>query len=164
MKVRERPEIELYMYSLNQEFPVEKGHATFLKRRSETMEDVTGKLVAIEEVASQTYRTVREVNDWSVQWIHNKWIENYTKTAGMIAERINPIEHLLMREEEFGGILFDPVNDRVYKVNTPGYKLMQEIIESYKKGKLKKFRSRHFAREDIEHFIYFLKGAGLWPE
>lgn len=40
-----RPEIELYLYSMNQEFPVGKGHNTFLKRHSEVMEDVNGKLI-----------------------------------------------------------------------------------------------------------------------
>ncbi len=164
MNAKERPEIELYLYSLNQEFPAGKGHATYLKRRSETMVDAGGKIVDIEGISSQTYRTKRDVSDWSVQWIHNKWIENYTKTAGTITEKVSPLEHLLMREEDFGGIIFDPVNDRVYKVNKSGFKLMKEIVESYEKGMLRDFRSEYFSKEDTEHFIYFLKGAGFWTE
>ena len=42
------------MYSMNQEFPVEKGHATFLKRRSEVMQDLTGNLICKEEVIGQS--------------------------------------------------------------------------------------------------------------
>lgn len=160
----ERPEIELYMYSLNQEFPVSEGHKTFLKQNSETYVDVSGKLVGVEHVASQTYN-LRKVlpADWSVQWISNTWIQDYTYYPGTgLQEEGDPLKNIIMRKEDFGGILFDPINDRVYKVNVPGYRLFQEILESHKKNKLAEFRSKEFKPEEIEHFIGFLKGARLW--
>lgn len=159
---KERPEIELYMYSLNQEFPVSKGHATFLKRCSDTYQDVTGKLVGVEQVAAHIYRM--KVNDWSAQWVHNQWIENHYKYpgAGLIRDA-DPLSRVVVRSEDFGGIVFDPVSDRIYKLNLPGYKLFQEILQAHREKKLAEFRSKEFEQEDIEHFIYFLKGAGLWP-
>lgn len=163
---KERPEIELYMYSMNQEFPVEKGHATFLKRHAEVMQDVTGKLISKQEVGSHTYKIKTAANDWSVQWIHNKWIQDYTKSPSWssgIRFGEDVLKHLVMRKEDFGGIVLDPSNDRVYKVNTPGYELLEEIIEASSKKGLKKFSSRKFRDEEIEPFIYFLKGGGLWP-
>lgn len=63
MKENELPHIELYMYSLNQEFPAGKGHVTFLKKRSELLVDEkTGKLYTLQEVESQVYST-RKVGD-----------------------------------------------------------------------------------------------------
>ena len=58
MKENESPHIELYMYSLNQEFPAGKGHVTFLKKRSElVVDEKTGKLFTVQEVESQVYFT-----------------------------------------------------------------------------------------------------------
>ena len=56
MKEQEPPHIELFMYSLNQEFPVDKGHTTFLKRRSEARVDLkSGRSCAYREVESQVF-------------------------------------------------------------------------------------------------------------
>jgi hypothetical protein len=56
MKEEEPPQIELFMYSLNQEFPVGKGHAAFLKKRSELrVDEKTGELFTLQEVESQVY-------------------------------------------------------------------------------------------------------------
>lgn len=58
MHETESPHIELYMYSLNQEFPVGKGHVTFLKKRSELLlDEKTGKFYTLQEVESQVYST-----------------------------------------------------------------------------------------------------------
>jgi hypothetical protein len=60
MKEQEPPHIELFMYSLNQEFPVAKGHATFLKKRSELrVDEKTGELFTLQEVESQVYSRYR---------------------------------------------------------------------------------------------------------
>lgn len=163
MKTNEKPAIELYLYSLNQEFPVQKGHRTFLKRRSEPVVDMKGQLSVIEEVSANTFKV--KTNDWSVQWLHNQWIENYTKIAGLEypEKAVNPLTRLLIRQEDFGGIVFDPVNDRVYKVNGAGYKLLKEIMAFSEKGKIEDFKSKMFASDDVKDFIAFLKGAGLHP-
>lgn len=60
----ESPHIELFMYSLNQEFPVGKGHVTFLKKRSELrVDETTGKLFTLQEIESQVYSTRRVGNE-----------------------------------------------------------------------------------------------------
>lgn len=157
-----RPEIELYMYSLNQEFPASRGHESFLKRRSETYAERSGKLLAIEQIAAEVYRPAAD--DWGAEWVHNQWMENYTKTAGRsLARAADPMASLIMRREDFGGIAFDPISDRVYKVNEAGYALLEEIQTSHREKALHAFRSKQFKSEEIEHFIHFLKGAGLWP-
>jgi hypothetical protein len=52
----ESPHIELFMYSLNQEFPADKGHTTFLKRRSEVHADVrNSRICTLREVESQVF-------------------------------------------------------------------------------------------------------------
>jgi len=56
MTDQESPQIELFMYSLNQEFPVGKGHATFLRKRSELrVDEKTGELFTLQEVESQVF-------------------------------------------------------------------------------------------------------------
>jgi hypothetical protein len=58
MNEEESPHIELFMYSLNQEFPASKGHVTFLKKRSELrVDEKTGELFTLQEVESQVYST-----------------------------------------------------------------------------------------------------------
>lgn len=109
------------------------------------------------------------MNDWSVKWIQNKWVQDYTKSPSWSSGFTNPSDiferlgHLIMRKEEFGGIVLDPTSDRVYKVNQEGYELLNEIIEKAKEGPIKSFTSKRYSEKEIEPFIYFLKGAGLWP-
>lgn len=60
MKHEESPHIELFMYSLNQEFPADKGHTTFLKRRSESYVDSQNRRIcALKEVETQVFSRTR---------------------------------------------------------------------------------------------------------
>jgi len=164
MAEKERPEIELYMYSMNQEFPVSRGHGTFLKRHEETfMERETSRISGIRQLALQQYRL--QADDWSVQWLSNEWIQNYTYYPGAgLVERGDPVQTIMARQEDFGGILFDRLNDRVYRVNPAGYRLFQEIVEWSKENPLGGFRSSQFDEQDVARFVAFLKGAGVWRE
>lgn len=160
----EEPRIELYMYSLNQEFPREKGHTHFLKNMSELKADVSGKLAQIDQVEGQVFK-LRVPDDWSVQWISNEWIENHTKAVGVgIREEFDPMLRARLREEDFGGILFEPTSDRVFRLNQPGYKLFSELREYYSSGNkdLSKFKSRSADPESVRRFVAYLEGAGLW--
>ncbi len=158
----ERPEIELYMYSLNQEFAVGKGHKTFLKDIKDVYHDAKGKSIVVKQTSLQNLN-LRRADDWSVQWISNEWIKNYTyyPGAGLVSEG-DPLLSIMARKEDFGGILFDRLNDRIYKVNVPGYELFEEVVAFHKKKSLAQFKSKKFKEEDIAQFISFLKGAGLW--
>jgi len=49
------PHIELYMYSLNQEFPVGGGHRVFLKTSSDWKKDISGKLVQNSQAESHVF-------------------------------------------------------------------------------------------------------------
>jgi hypothetical protein len=162
----ERPTIELYMYSLNQEFPAEKGHAAFLERRSTTKPDVAHNLVNVHQVESQVFNRLRQdVNDWSVQWVSNEWIENHTKAAGVgIREEIDPMVNARLREEDFGGILFEPTSDRVYKLNRAGLSLFKELRERYQRGErdLSQMKIARFDEKEVADFVAFLHSAGLW--
>jgi len=166
MAKQEKPKIELYLYSMNQEFPVGKGHITFLERHSEVRKDVTGSLISREAVASNTFKEKIKgmANDWSAQWIHNQWVQDYTKSPSY-SSRMNPGEDvmakLIMRKEEFGGLVLDPVNDRVYKVNKAGYKLLEEM-KKIPTAKMEAFKSKTFVADEMDSFVSFLKGAGLW--
>lgn len=158
---KEKPEIELYLYSMNQEFPVETGHYTFLKSDSDLLQDNDGNLLEKKALGSQTLKTEKIQPYWSAQWVHNKWIENYVKIASFNNAKQNSLQHLIMRTEDFGGIVLDPVNDRVYKVNTAGYNLLKSIIEEFNINGAKGLSK--FITDETNHFIYFLKGANLWP-
>ena len=170
----EKPSIELYMYSLNQEFPVGKGHTSFIKRISEVKKDVSGKLVRIENVESQVFNeNLSEANDWGGQWVTNEWIINWNKTAGAgMSVDIDPLLKVIIRQEDFGGIIFDPLSDRVFKVNKSGLKLFKEIQKYYTRNKIvvekgsakrfKKFESKRFKSNECSRFISFLEGANLW--
>lgn len=163
MKNEAKPTIELYMYSLNQEFPVGKGHSNFLKSVTDRYVDAEGKVTAVKQVASQVLKRLG-ASDWSVQWISNEWIQNYTYyPGGALVEEGDPLLQMVIREEDFGAILFDRINDRIYKVNKPGLKLFNELAAAHKVGKLAKYSSAGFKAGDVDGFTSFLKGAGVWP-
>ena len=163
MKTEKKPTIELYMYSLNQEFPVGKGHTNFLKNNTDRYVDANGNITDVKQIANQVLNRV-EANDWSAQWISNEWIQNYTYyPGGALVEKGDPLLQIAIREEDFGAILFDRVNDRIYKVNEPGLRLFKEIISAHKKNKLKGYSSSECSQEDLENFVSFLKGAAIWP-
>ena len=83
MKDNESPHIELYMYSLNQEFPAGKGHVTFLKKRSELMVDEkTGKFFTLQEVESQVYYTGRDERPASNERLASEKVEIPPSTPG----------------------------------------------------------------------------------
>lgn len=163
----EKPSIELYMYSLNQEFPQGKGHTHFLKRRSEVKPGMNHELINIEEVESQVFggKVPRLPQDWSVQWLENRWIENHTKAASMSDDDLrDPMEQVMLRREDFGGILFEPATDRVFKLNKAGVKLFEEM-RTFLKGEKRDivaFSSQAFGDEDVRRFAAYLEGAGLW--
>ena len=166
---QQRPHIELYMYSLNQEFPVAKGHETFLKRFSQLQQDLSGKLVERHEVESQIFQTGLGLSanlppDWSVQWLQNQWIENHTKAAGVgIRPELDPLRNALLREEDFGGILFEPFSDRVFKLNKAGVTLFRALKQDYEStGELRSRAIAGFSKEQVESFVNYLKAAGLW--
>lgn len=168
---KEIPHIELYLYSMNQEFPVGKGHASFLQRNSEVMQDISGKLISKETVAEHIYTENFEdiansiANDWSAQWIHNKWIQDYTKSPSWsngMRFGYDRIRDLVMREEDFGGIVLDPHTDRVFKVNQAGYRVLTEMQQASKKGTAAKMKFTDHSSKETESFVAFLRGAGLW--
>jgi len=162
----EKPTIELYMYSLNQEFPVGKGHSTFIKRRSEVKQDSSIGLVNLNTVETQVFNVDRsDVDDWLARWVSNAWVENHTKTVGSGSVRPEPpLINLIVREEDFGGIVFEPRSDRVFKVNKAGLELLREVQKycSANNGDISTFSSTQFSHDEYRPFISFIEGAGLW--
>jgi hypothetical protein len=159
----QRPAIELFMYSLNQEFPVGKGHGHFLRRMATTKPDAAGRLQRLEQVESEVFRL--PAGDWAAQWLSNEWIENHTQAAGIgLQEEIDPMERAILREEDFGGLLFDPQSDRVFRLNHAGYRLFEEMRGAYQQGSrdLHAHVSEQFDAADVKHFAAYLEGAGIW--
>jgi hypothetical protein len=157
------------MYSLNQEFPVGKGHQSFLKRYSEMQKDIGGKLVINASVESQVFNVSQKIKqlprDWQAQWLSNEWIENHTQAAGVgIRIEGDPLRHAILREEDFGAILFDPGSDRVFKLNKAGATLYKAIREAALQSD-KEFVPRAtagFNQSQVTQFVNYLKAAGLW--
>ncbi|MGJ3261875.1 MAG: hypothetical protein ACFE0R_01445 [Salinarimonas sp.] len=169
---RDAPSIELYMYSLNQEFPVGKGHETYLKRFSELQHDISGALVERNQVEEQAFRTLDPEgltavpDDWSAQWISNRWITNHTKAAG-VGRRpdLDPLRTAVMRREEFGAIVFEPRSDRVYKLNAAGAELFARLQTLHREGDgtiaLTETTREGFGTEEVDGFVAQLKAMGL---
>ncbi len=163
MKNENKPEIELYMYSLNQEFPIGKGHTNFLKSNTDRYLDTKGNITDVKQTVNQILKR-GGLNDWHVQWISNEWVQNYTYyPGGALVEEGDPLLQIVIREEDFGAILFDRVNDRIYKVNKPGLRLFMEMVSAHKEGKLAELKPSEFSQEDYDNFASFLKGAAIWP-
>ncbi|WP_428699772.1 hypothetical protein [Stappia sp.] len=165
----EEPTVELYMYSLNQEFPVGKGHQTYLKRFSELSKDITGDLAERVQVEAQVFgvdpKLAAVPSDWRAQWLENQWIENHTKAIGMGRRPdLDPLRTAIMREEEFGAIVFEPRSDRVYKLNRAGAELFKALQAEHLKneGEPKVRQYAGFKTDTVEGFVRQLKAAGLW--
>lgn len=163
------PEFELYMYSLNQEFPVGGGHETYLARRHKG-ELYGGTEVEIMQLESTTIRdgiSLSTDRQWSVQWLSNQWLENHTKAIGIgTRPDYDPIVTSIMRDEEFGAVVFDPRSDRVYRLNDSGTLLFESIKKSYDKNNgsidLDKLEKDGFDREVVEKFFSKMRDAGFW--
>lgn len=165
----EEPTVELYMYSLNQEFPVGKGHQTYLKRFSEMSKDLTGELAERVQLEAQVFNVDRKLAavpaDWRAQWLENQWIENHTKAIGMGRRPdLDPLRTAILREEEFGAIVFEPRSDRVYKLNRAGAKLFKALQAEHVKseGRLEVRALSGFKVGEVDGFVAQLKAAGLW--
>ena len=170
---REAPHIELYMYWLNQEFPVGKGHETYLKRFSELQEDLSGSLVEKNQLEEQVFQTnageeaVAVPADWSVKWLSNRWIRNHTKAAGVGRRpELDPLRTAILRREDFGAIVFEPRSDRVYKLNKPGADMFERLQSMHREGdgtiKITEKSLGDFTPEEFDDFVEQLKAAGIW--
>jgi hypothetical protein len=171
--VREPPTIELYMYSLNQEFPVGRGHETYLKRFSELQEDVSRSLVERNQVEEQAYLTKAGVEpvavpaDWSVKWLSNRWVTNHTKAVGVGRRpELDPLRTAILRREDFGAIVFEPRTDRVYKLNKTGAEMFERLQALHREGdgtiKITEKNRGDFAAADFDAFVKQLRAVGLW--
>jgi hypothetical protein len=170
MKKQEQASIELYMYSLNQEFPVGKGHLTYLKRYSELKPDLRGDVTLQTGVESQVFQVKtpgtevpRDLPaDWSVKWLSNKWIQNDAMAIDT-GDDFDPLKSAVVRKEEFGGILFDPRADRVYKLNHRGVQLFHAMRERYRAGRSMDSAFEGFGADEVATFTGAMRAAGLLP-
>lgn len=154
------------MYSLNQEFPVGKGHQSFLKRHSSMQEDASGRLVINSSVESQVFRVEKEMpSDWSLEWLSNRWVANNQQAAGE-GNRFDasPLRAAILREEDFGAILFEPGSDRVFKLNKPGVVLFRAIRDEMvtTEQALEPGPLAGFSANQVSQFVDYLRVAGLW--
>ena len=165
-----KPEIELYLYSLTQEFPVGKDHEMLAKRNYNRFIDDAGTEVETERISTSEYVGPALNADtqpkWDVQWKKNwskttPW-DKKTKVRGLATGDKHPLTHLKIREEEFGGIAFDPIYDRVYKVNKDGYYLLDKLISDVDTHE---YDSKNYNEVDplyLRKFISFLDEHKLW--
>jgi len=172
---QDKPTIELYMFSLHQEFPEEVSHDTFLTRKRTKREDVddSGERRLIHR-ARDELRRVRPLSDdeeeepeppWPAKWLHAKWITDHVKAIkGRTGDPVDrPICMALTREEEFGGVVYDPYSDQVYKVNESGLALFRRLQAAAKRDQpLSEIKDDEISDQDLAEFTAFLRGAGLW--
>lgn len=161
-----KPTIELYMFSLHQEFPEGVSHASFVDRKQERISSPEGVEYARDKLSDRLVGPqVGRGDDWPAAWLHAKWLTDHTKAITARFERpdVSPISLAMTREEDFGGIIYDPFSDRVYKANPSGLALFRSLQKTAKAGKsLGEFLDNRFKQSDLAEFAAFLKGAGLW--
>lgn len=171
--MEKKPEIELYLYSLNQEFPVNADSSSSTNRKYHRFFDDAGVEVETEQLSTSLQTDPNEVSDkppkpprWSIKWIKN-WskttpYKNKTKSASSLKTKRHPLTTLKIRDEEFGGIAFDPIYDRVYKVNRDGYYLLEKLIADVE---VNEFDQNNYSEIDLVYlnkFISFLDEHKLW--
>lgn len=133
------PKIELYMFSLYQEFPFGTGHETYLDNE-------------IDHLAWS--------GDWSNNWV--QWHTNEQLDLHREADGEPPLAALRLRGEEFGGLAFDTSHDKVFRLNHAGFRLLSEWVEQARAGRLDHEALETSHRAGIAEFITFLRRAGLW--
>lgn len=116
----------------------------------------------------QAERTIRQertssIRPWSFQWTfpwHLDWPSHWPSDYDFIPTHTETsINDLLSRKEAFGGIIYNPVNRAVYKVNDSGYKLLLYLQE----GKSPKdiMQELSITEEEINCFIRYLTKTQL---
>lgn len=76
----------------------------------------------------------------------------------------DPFENIKIREEDFGGILYNAQSDTVYRVNHSGFRLFNDLRAEYREGKqdLRTFESPDFRPEDVKRFVDYLHEQAIW--
>lgn len=175
----EDPQIELYMTSLQQEFPANAEVVSYQNwSQSHENEKREVRLPKDSDTWEDNWFENWQSNwrrQWDAQWIHN-WEKIIPPGGGdntfsgpplSLGQEENVIRgqslaQIRMRKESFGGIAFDPSMNRVYKVNSSGLKLLNEMIEFSKSeySSTTEFHSRSFPDGKIKNFLEFLREAG----
>lgn len=78
----------------------------------------------------------------------------------------DPFENIKIREEDFGGILYNVQSDTVYRVNHSGFRLFNDLRAEYRGGKqdLRTFKSPDFRAEDVKRFVDYLHEQAILRE
>jgi hypothetical protein len=156
-----KPTIELFMNCLQQEFKAGENASSFIDETRRLIKKPEGEFLVVDTL--NTGSSTEKDDDtprWFAQWNekHTQWHSKARRIENGLG---HPISLLKVREESFGGIAYDPLFNKIYKVNKSGYILLSELINYYKKhDDLTRFASDHFNEEDIQSFFEFLKGAG----
>lgn len=146
----ETPRIELYMYCLTQEFPYGEGPETYLKNNE-------------------------YIKAWSNNWENWPVWHTNTNNADKGEEEKKSDDdvkqarsgartpaRLLIRREHFGGIAYDPLYDRVFKVNHAGRELLHRYARQASGRQLNFHDEERSCEAGVPEFIHFLKRADLW--
>jgi len=165
------PCIELYLYSMNQEFPVGKEHITVLDRESKNLPNEKGEIANLEKATSKTYikpsLSDNAPASWNMKVIHEKWVRNWEKFIpnGRVIDGLDhPLRRLILREEDFGGIVLDPDTDRVFRVNMPGLEVLKSLQTELKNQQRIDVSGAMYEKASKVGFFEFLAGAGLWNQ
>lgn len=96
-------------------------------------------------------------NEWSYEQRYSEWGEY--RPPGRDGNT-RKLRRLKMREEEFGGLTFDPETNTVYRVDHDGLELLNLLMKGNKVSDVKSLN--HFIAEEIDGFIRQLERYDLW--
>jgi len=157
------PEIELYMWSLNQEYPDGLGMKKPLKLKVEAFTNDQGQITEYRKIlTAEDGGTPDGGTPWSGKV---SWAIKFDDSPKNRADPVEsfPLLEVLIREEDFGALIFDPRRDRVFRTNRAGLEFLNSVISEYKKSKsLSRFEFSIGTDDKSHSFLSFLKGAGLW--
>jgi hypothetical protein len=99
-------------------------------------------------------------SDWTADW-DNLWQKNLEMQPPK--DKIKPYERLLsleLRDEEFGGIFFDPVSQGVFKADHEGFKVIKLLKDGMSIREVQK--ELDLKDEEISTLVEFIDKYNLW--
>lgn len=158
--MNEGPQIELFMFTFNQEFNSNK--IKNFNKQIETFENDHGKLVTrviytteFEDPEPTPTPTPTPTPKPHVQWAIDLGNQYFFEDIPEF-----PLDVQILRKEEFGAIMYDPLQDKLFKLNDEGFNIINEMVTKYRENKKVQFDDKSDAK--ITKFISDLKHFNLW--
>lgn len=108
---------------------------------------------------NRLYETGRD--NWGGEWRGQNW--NYQKAlTGELKDGHSRIKDLLIREEAFGALLYDPVSTAVFKTDKDGLKVINYLQKGMDLNEISKVTGFCNDTDNLGFFVNKLKEYKIW--